>query len=375
VIEDATVVVRDGRIAAVGPATSIKVPTGKDVTVIECRGATITAGFWNSHVHIFTEDLLDAKTRPSSQLTAAIEQMLTRWGFTTVFDVASVLDNTNEIRRRIASGEVRGPRILTVGEPFYPKGGTPVYIQGFIERHHIASAEVSTPAEAVARVRRQIAHGADGIKIFAGAITAKGVLPMPLDIAKAMVEEAHKAGKPVFAHPSNQEGLDVALQSGVDILAHTAPMSGDWTPAFVAKLNGAHMALIPTLTLFDVEAKKARVSEEENEKWIAKGVQELKAFVTGRGQVLFGTDVGYTDHFDTAEEYTLMARAGMDYRQILASLTTNPATRFHDTDRGRVAKGMKADLVVLEADPAADVTAFAKVRKVIRAGTVIYFKH
>jgi imidazolonepropionase-like amidohydrolase len=227
----------------------------------------------------------------------------------------------------------------------------------------------------VARVRRQIAHGADGIKIFAGAITAKGVLPMPLDLAKAMVEEAHKAGKPVFAHPSNQEGLDVALQSGVDILAHTAPMSGDWTPAFVAKLNGAHMALIPTLTLFDVEAKKARVSEEENEKWIAKGVQELKAFVTGRGQVLFGTDVGYTDHFDTAEEYTLMARAGMDYRQILASLTTNPATRFHDTDRGRVAKGMKADLVVLEADPAADVTAFAKVRKVIRAGTVIYFKH
>ncbi len=370
VIADGTIVVHDGRIGAVGPAAATRLPAG--ATTVDCRGATVTAGFWNSHVHIFTADLLDAKTRTSAQLTADLEQMLTRWGFTTVFDLASVLDNTNEIRRRIAAGDVRGPRILTVGEPFYPKGGTPVYIQGFLEQHHIASAEVTTPAEAVARVRLQIAKGADGIKIFAGAITSKGVLPMPLDIAKAIVEEAHQAGKPVFAHPSNRDGLNVALDSGVDILAHTAPMSGDWTPAFVAQLNAAHMALIPTLTLFDVEAKKAQVSAEENEKWIAQAVQELKAFADGGGQVLFGTDVGYTDHYDTTEEYSLMSRAGMDYRQILASLTMNPAKRFRDADRGRIAKGMEADLVVLEADPAADVTAFAKVHEVIRAGQVIY---
>jgi hypothetical protein len=80
----------------------------------------------------------------------------------------------------------------------------------------------------VARLRQQLRDGADGVKIFAGAILPGRVLPMPLDIAKALVAEAHRAGKPAFAHPSNLEGIEIALQSGVDILAHTAGMSGPW---------------------------------------------------------------------------------------------------------------------------------------------------
>jgi imidazolonepropionase-like amidohydrolase len=68
-----------------------------------------------------------------------------------------------------------------------------------------------------------------------------------------------------------------------------------------------------------------------------------------------------------------MSQAGMNYQQILASLTTNPARKFGDSDRtGYIAKGMKADLVVLSADPAADVTAFSKVRFTIRNGNVIF---
>jgi imidazolonepropionase-like amidohydrolase len=225
----------------------------------------------------------------------------------------------------------------------------------------------------VERVRQQIRDGADGIKIFAGAMTAERVLPMPTDLAKAIVTEAHCAGKPVFAHPSNTEGIEVALQSGVDILAHTAPMSGDWTPAFAERLQAAHIALIPTLTLFDVEAKKAKVSAEENEMWIKQAVQELKAYSDAGGEILFGTDVGYTEHFDTAEEFTLMSRAGMGFQQILASLTTNPATRFGYSSRsGRIAKGMDADLVVLDGDPASQITAFSKVHQVIRNGKLIY---
>ena len=70
-----------------------------------------------------------------------------------------------------------------------------------------------------------------------------------------------------------------------------------------------------------------------------------------------------------------MLRAGMDYRQILASLTTNPAARFKDAHRGRIAAGMDADLVVLDGDPATDITAFAKASRVIRAGTEIYSAH
>ncbi|MGA2415042.1 MAG: amidohydrolase family protein [Candidatus Sulfotelmatobacter sp.] len=373
-IEDGAILIHNGRIRAFGPSVEVKLPRfAREVTVLDCRGRVITAGFWNSHVHILTPGLLHADTHSADDLSSQLEQMLTRWGFTTVFDTASVLDNTNNIRRRIERGEIRGPRILTVGEPFYPKGGTPIYVKGFLAENQIPSAEVQSTPEALERVRVQIGKGADGIKIFTGAITAEGVLPMPTDLAKAIVSEAHRAGKPVFAHPSNAEGLEVAIRSGVDVLAHTAPMSGDWTPAFVERLKGAHLALIPTLTLFDVEAKKAKVSPEENETWIQQAVQELRAYSDAGGQVLFGTDVGYIDHFDTAEEFTLMARAGMNFQQILASLTTNPAARFGYSGRsGRIAKGMEADLVLLDGDPAGDVTAFSKVDRVIRQGKVIY---
>jgi imidazolonepropionase-like amidohydrolase len=98
-------------------------------------------------------------------------------------------------------------------------------------------------------VRQQIHDGADGIKIFAGSVERDSILIMPLDLAKAIVVEAHRAGKPVFAHPSNQEGMEVALQSGVDILAHTTPSGGPWSSSLVERMKAAHMALTPTLTL------------------------------------------------------------------------------------------------------------------------------
>jgi imidazolonepropionase-like amidohydrolase len=102
-------------------------------------------------------------------------------------------------------------------------------------------------------------------------------------------------------------------------------------------------------------------------------VAELGAYSQAGGEVLFGTDIGYTDHFDTTLEFALMSRAGMTFRQVLASLTTNPAARYGFSGRsGRVANGMDADLVVLGADPAQDVTAFSKVRYIIRGGTVIW---
>ena len=104
-------------------------------------------------------------------------------------------------------------------------------------------------------------------------------------------------------------------------------------------------------------------------------VAELHAYSQENGDILFGTDIGYTDHFDTELGFALMSRAGMNFQQILGSLTTNPARRFGYSDHSaRVAKGMEADLVVLRADPAQDATAFSKVRYTIRSGKVIYSK-
>lgn len=375
-IEDGVVLIRAGRISRVGSRSAITVPAG--MRVINAHGATLLAGFWNSHVHIMTPDLLGADKAKADVLQHALEAMLTRWGFTTVFDLASSTDNTLALRDRVESGEVAGPKILTVGDPFYPKDGTPSYVRDYLKAHGAPNEEVSSPEEATARAQHQLARGTDGVKIFAGAVVGGkiGVLPMRVDIARAVVAEGHRHGKPAFAHPGSLAGVNVAIDAGVDVLAHTTAMDGGdkggWSPELIARMRAHHMAVIPTLTLFEVEGKKFGESPELLAKTIQATTSEVRDYAAAGGQILFGTDVGYTDAFDTTEEYRLMATV-LDWRQILASLTTAPAKRFGlATRKGKIEQGMDADLVLLDSDPAHDPTAFAHVRDTIRAGKVIW---
>jgi imidazolonepropionase-like amidohydrolase len=368
-IHDAAILIHDGKIIAVGSSTSIKGP--RTVTTYDCTGMTITAGFWNSHVHILPPELLHADHKSNTELDAQLQTMFTRWGFTTVFDVASILSNTNIIRSRIADGSVLGPRILTVGEPFWGAGGTPVYVKQYLLDQHLEMPEVTSVPQAIARVDQQVHDGANGIKIFAGSIESDGVLIMQPDIAKAIVAEAHKNNRLVFSHPSNAKGVELSLDSGVDILAHVS--EDPWSPALIDRMKAAHISLIPTLTLFHEEMKKAHASEQSTQNFMDLVVNQLRAYSSAGGQILFGTDIGYIDHYDTAEEFTLMSRAGMTFPQILASLTTTPAQRFgYAAHSGRIATGMDADLVVLSADPAADITALSKVHYTVRNGKVIF---
>jgi imidazolonepropionase-like amidohydrolase len=369
-IVDAIIVVHDGRIAAIGPRASISIPKG--VQVLDCSGKFIVAGFWNSHVHILTVGLLHARDTQVDELNKQLDLLFNRWGFTTVFDIASVLDNTLALRARIESGELRGPHILTVGEPIWTI--EPIYVRDFLNENHVSIPRTETPDRAIALVRDHAAKGANGIKLFAGSVQAGGkVAVLPLLIAKAAVTEAHRHGLPVFAHPQNLDGINVAIDSGVDVLAHTVPDSPPWDTGFVERLKKANLALIPTLTLFDSEARKAGASDQERETWVAKMVTELRAYSQAGGEILFGTDIGYTDHYDTAMEFALMAQAGMNFPQILASLTTNPARRFGDSRRtGRIAVGMDADMVVLQADPSKDVAALSKVQLTMLGGKVIF---
>jgi imidazolonepropionase-like amidohydrolase len=371
-IADGSVILHAGRIQSVGPSAGIKLP--RNVSVIDVHGAVVTAGFWNCHVHLITAPLLKAATHSSAELSAELSQMLTRWGFTTVFDIASPLDNSLLIRRRITAGEVIGPKILTVGDPFYPKNGTPIYVKQFMRDNGFQDEEITDLPKAVARARRQIHAGADGVKLFAGAIVGgdTGVLPMQLDQARALVEAAHRAGKPVFAHPSNLAGLNVSIDSGVDILAHTTPDGGAWSEETTARILAHHMALIPTLTLFEVELKKGHAPDAVLKRFIDIAVQQVSVYSKAGGQILFGTDVGYIDVVDTTQEFTELGRV-LDWRQVLAALTVAPAQRFgFAAHKGRVAEGMDADLVVLNADPAQDPAAFAKVRMTLRDARTLY---
>lgn len=369
-IEDAVILMYGGKITTIGKRSEVKLP--KWTQVIDCKGKVITAGFWNSHVH-FTEDVWnDAATAPADKLGQHMQEMLTRWGFTTVFDIGSFPQNTLALRKRVNAGELPGPKIYTTAGNIFPENGIPFYIPEEIA-NQLKPLEAATPADAVRLAKQSLAIGGDGIKLFTGAIMGHGkVIPMPTDVARAAVDVAHAAGKPAFAHPSNHVGTDNALAAGVDILAHTIPIESDWTPAELARMKAQHTALIPTLTLWEVEAEKAHSSPENERQFVQNGVNELKRYFDQGGTILFGTDVGYTQHYDTTEEYVLMAKSGMTWRDILSSLTTNPASLFKAETTGELKQGNAADLVVLDADPAADIRNFAIVDYTVRAGKVIY---
>jgi len=158
-------------------------------------------------------------------------------------------------------------------------------------------------------------------------------------------------------------------------LAHTTPSDDLWSSSFAERLTAAHMALTPTLTLWDVEAKKGNTSPEEIEKGMSIAAQQLKAFSQAGGQILFGTDVGYIERL-TLRRNSLGCPALVWASRTfwLRSPQIPPNVSVYLSHSGRIAKGMDADLVVLSADPAKSITAFAQVRYTIRDGKIIYSK-
>jgi len=362
-IEDAVLIVNDGRIVTVAPRDRTKYLTGDAALKLDCTGKVVVAGFWNSHVH-FENGWDNAASAPAAKLEAHMQEMLTRWGFTTVWDLGSEPHNTLALRRRVDAGEVPGPKILMAGDIF-PKNGHPVYLPP--EMH---LPEAATPQEAEQMAMQYMTMGLDGVKLFTGAFMGdKPVINMDTPIVKAAVDVAHAHGKPVFAHPQNRIGTDNALDGGVDILAHTIPNEGTFTADELVQMKRQHTALIPTLTLWTTVVRDPGIQE----KLVQAGVSELKSYFSEGGMILFGTDVGFISKYDTSQEFEFMGRA-MGWRDILASLTTNPSTFFKATHKGRVEPGMDADFVVLDADPAADVRNLGRVAYTIRNGRVIYRK-
>jgi imidazolonepropionase-like amidohydrolase len=127
-----------------------------------------------------------------------------------------------------------------------------------------------------------------------------------------------------------------------------------------------NMAMIPTLKMFGTTVTY-------DPAYLTPIYDEVREFHRRGGTLLFGTDVGYMTDYTTTDEFTALTRSGLTPQDILRMLTLAPATRFGvDRQKGRVANGRLADLVILSADPYADPTNLAKVQTTIRSGQVIY---
>jgi len=354
-----TVVVRGGRIEGIGG------PAPADARRIDCSGLSICAGFHNSHVHFFERKWAKAAETPAAELARQLEDMLLRYGFTTVFDTGSQWENTRTIRNRIESGEVAGPAIRSTGEGLIAPGGAPSdTVLAMMGVFPIALTELTGEDQAASAARSLLDAGVDAVKLF---VSSPRVAPIPEAVMAAAVAEAHRAGKTAFAHPNNAADVLAAVRAGVDIVAHTTPASGAWDASLIEEMRARGVAVTPTLTLWQWYLRHDRNSVCD--RMIETAVGQLREWVKAGGEVLFGMDLGAVE-YDPTPEYVLMEQAGMTFPQILESLTTAPARRFGGD--ARIAPGLRADLVVFEGDPAEDIRALGRVRYTVRGGRVIF---
>lgn len=358
-IRKGTLVASANGIAAMGPDEAVTVPAG--ARQVPCNGAAILPAFRHSHVHFTGPDwqhilAVDAATRQQQ-----LEQSYVRYGFVWLLDTGSELASTLQLKT------LADVTILTSGVPFVPPNGAPFYVED------ATFPELVSAGQARGAVTAALDGGADAIKLMTVPLTRAQPFPeMPLDVVKAVAETAHARGKPVLAHPTNRKGLEIALEGGVDVLMHTAPIGGPWDEALVRRMVQANMALTPTLALWDYEAAKTNDTAMA-ERFRKVSAQQLHAFASAGGRILFGTDAGYMTQYDPTPEYLAMQAAGLSFRQILASLTTTPAEVFEkDRAGGTLTAGRPASFVMVDGDPAEDIRRLAQVQRVYLRGREVY---
>ena len=292
--------------------------------------------------------------------------------------IASDQSNTFPMRDRIASGEMRGPRILTAGLALYPPDAIPFYLRDQPKEFLAQPVPATQRGRSARGCTPELAAGTDATKLF---MVTSADRPQRLRVDGGGSRACRRAKRRTIAAnscsriPTSLAGIRAALDAGVDILVHTtlgeevALGRGHWSREMVAK----HMAVIPTLQALALRAAQGGVPQKSSKNWSAPRSRNWAPFGGGRTGPLRhrrGLHARVRSH---ATNTVYMAQAGMtpcrSWRRSPRRLP--PAGKKIDR-RGRVAPGFDADLVVLAADPADDVKNFAKVRCAFAAGTTIY---
>ena len=364
-IDDGTVLVRDGLIAAVG--NQVEVPS--DATIVPCDHCVVTAGFWNAHVHFTEPKWSMANWKSAATLDPQLADMFLSRGFTTVIDLGSNPADTFSIRRRIEKGELTGPYIYTAGTPLYPPHGVPFYIRETAPKWIVATMpQPETPQDATRHRPPQPGLRRRPHQALHRLLGSRGhVLPMPVNIARAAVTESHLNGKLVFAHPSNLAGMQVAIDSGVDVLAHAA----DETKGVDAKLLSAAIA---QKYGHDSHAQDVRFDRDHRFALHGSHLRRGAAVSSARRHTYLRNRRRLHDRLhDRGRIRASSAKAASTGEPCLAMLTTNPAARMGvSNSKGTVTPGKLADLTILDADPADALTNFSRVHAVVRSGKVIW---
>jgi len=385
-LEQATVVVKNGRIAAVQTSDQ-PLPQHEPGALWDLSGLTLMPGLIDAHVHLLAnadprasyeaEDL----TNSSMALIGVNHARLTlEAGFTTVRDMAAVNEPIFALRRATMRGVLPGPRIIASGKCLTITGGHGT-------EYGVPMAwVVDGPQEFLKAVRKQIHAGADFIKV----IGTRGVLSPPYQSAPSFtveemqpgIAEAHAVGFLVAAHAhSSIEGIRNVVLAGVDHVEHGNPADNDTLDMMAAK----GVMLVPTLSFWDglrdLDKEGLYSYGEERRKKLPsvfEGALDTVRRAHARGvPIALGTDAGNPMdwHGDNARELLLLIEAGLSPMEAIVSATLRAAEACgRDNELGTVEPGKLADLVVVDGNPLGDPKVLRNtenIRLVMQSGKVV----
>jgi len=371
--------IKGDRIAEVGPADRVKIPTSAQV--IDLSHATVLPGLIDAHTHVFGNgpDLEAQILRDSYQyrtlaaLANANNDLMV--GFTTLRDLKTLgaMYSDVDLRNAIDRGIVQGPRMQVSTRGLQSTGG--FLMNGYSTEVAVPMAlqVVDSPWAAREAVREQIAHGTDWIKLYATYqfhFTDDGKMVIPptftAEEVTAIVDEAHKKGHKVSCHAFGGEGLRNCLNAGVESIEHGVDLDDSDIKLMVEK--GVY--LVPTLYHYQLDREHdlkkygghsvAEVSERSFPKAVAAGVK-----------IAFGSGAGPFPHGSQTKEFAYMVKFGMTPVQAMRAATSEAAQLMGWQDRvGSLEAGKFADMVAVTGDPTADITELERVKFVMKGGQV-----
>jgi imidazolonepropionase-like amidohydrolase len=369
VIDDARIVVADGRIEAV--CTQESVPAEGER--VDHSGEVVCPGFVDAHCHLQGNRSMDPMawateddTLGAARATADLRALL-RAGFTAVRDVGSTTGLG--LRDAVAEGVIPGPRVFTSGQAISQTGGhgdLHALPYDWATDDPSISTLADGPDECRKEARKRIRDGVDLLKIMTtGGVLSKRDAPEHPQFTdrevQALVEEAHRVDIPVASHAQGTEGVTRALANGVDTIEHGFHLD----EACIDLFHERDATFVPTLAIMHriVECgddhgvpehglRKSREAREAHYESTRRAYEAGVPIATGTD--FLGPDL--VPHGENALEMELLVEEiGMSAREAIAAATRVAARTLPADDVGSVQAGNRADLVVLGGDPRDDI--------------------
>lgn len=383
VMEDPALVVRGGRIVAIGTQGDLDAPQGSQA--IDLGDRTLVPGLMDMHVHLsgdaggnFFAGLSYSAPRQAIVAVKNARKTLMA-GFTTVRDVGAGGYSVIAVRDGINAGDIIGPRIFAAGHAIGITGGH--CDNNFFppEMQAKSGGAADGPWSVRAKVRENIKYGANAIKVCAtGGVFSKGtkvgVQQLSLDELKAAVEEAHLRGLTIAAHAHGTDGIKAAIVAGVDSIEHAS--FADDEAINLAKEFGTYFSMDIYNTEYTLAFGEANGVPEENinkEKQVSKAQRDsFRRAVEAGVNMVFGSDAAIYPHGDNAKQLSRMVQFGMTPLQALQAATINSATLLKmENDIGALKEGYMADIIAVSGNPLEDVTVMEQVDFVMKDGAVV----